>query len=294
MRRLSYTDPSGITYVLNDDLTAHLKRGGLTGFGALRPDIATQQVPGVDGVEVTGVYTGPRTMRVAVDIVADDYDGLLDYVRTMRRSLSLYKDRETPGVLTVEDVGNSVTRSIDCWLTECPDPEYIGPDTAALVYSFWAKVPWFYDPTPASESLAMSGGGVTFPITFPLTFGATGIDSYAYPNNAGDIETWPTIRIQAAGGEDPELENVTTGKAIALSGITLDTGDYVEVNMAAGTVMYYDASAYEAEEDSVIELLTDDSEFWNLRRGSNVVHATLGSATSGSITLAHTAYYQSA
>lgn len=292
MRRLTYTDPNGISYVLNDDVNAFLVWGGLRGFGVLRAQPAEQRVPYQDGVDVQGVYTGPRTMRVALDVSKSSHDALLAWERSLARNLSLYKNVASLGTLTVQDTGNSVTRAIDCWMVECPDPEEIGPFNSTVILSFWAPLPWFYDPTERTETLALQGdGGIQFPVQFPVQFPSTTIDSYVYPNNTGDVETWPTIRI-AGPGDNIEITNDTTGKTLSLAygaGVTLDAGDYVTIDMAAATVEWYDAT--DGSTNSVIELT--EGEFWSLVRGVNAIHCKMTSATSGSIRFVFTLFYQS-
>ena len=289
MRKLTYTDPNGISYVLNDDITARLRWNGLRGFGVLRTETLGQRVPYQDGVEALGLYTGPREMRVALDISAKSHAERLAYERAMRRNLSPYKDRSHLGALTIEDASNSVSRAIACWLTECPDPEETGPFESAVFLTFWAPQPFFYDPVPLAESVAISGGGVGYPITYPAEYGATGIDSHVYPDNPGDIEAWPVIRVQATGGTDPKIENETTGKKIELSGLALSAGDYVDIDMAEATVAMYDAGA--GATTSIIEKMSEESEFFPFARGGNSIHVELGAATSGSVTLTYYARY---
>jgi hypothetical protein len=289
MRRLTYTDPNGISYVLNDDITARLRWNGLRGFGILRPETLGQRVPYQDGVEALGLYTGPREMRVALDISAATHAARLAYERAMRRNLSPYKDRSRLGVLTIEDVSNSISRAIACWLTECPDPEETGPFESAILLSFWAPQVFFYDPVPMVEAVAISGGGLSYPITYPAVYGATGIDSHIYTDNPGDIEAWPMVRIQATGGTDPKIENKTTGRKFELDGVTLGVGDYVDIDMAEATVVMYDADA--GTTASIIEKLSEESEFFPLVCGGNDIHVRLGLATSGSVTLTYYARY---
>lgn len=288
MRRLTYTDPDGIIYTLNDNVGAWLKPGGLLGFGMPRVAVPVQRVPYQDGAELMGApYMEPRELRVAVDVAKAGLDERLAYERAMRSALSPYKDTDELGVLTIEDTGNAVTRAIACWLVECPEPERRGPGMSVVTYTFVAPSPFFYDPDGLLESVSMSGGGITFPLTPPIEFAGTGIDEHLDINNPGDVEVWPVIRIVADNGEDPTLENETTGKTLAITGgagVTLDTGDYIEVDMGAATVVFYDASA--GTTTSIIELLSATSEFWSLKRGANTLHFAMTLATSGSFTLA--------
>lgn len=291
---LSYIDPDGMEYALNDGVNTLLRQNGMRGFGVQRVSVATQRTPYTQGVaRLGGPYTPEREMQVALQLMASSYSALTALNDTLARNVSAYKDTETLGALKVV-TPDGRTRKIDCWMVEWPDPELDGPFSAVVAPVFWAQSPWFYDPTALSETLALAGdGGITFPITFPITFGSTTIDSYVYPENTGDVETWPVIRVNGPG-ENIELTNDTTGKTVALTaggGVTLDVDDYVTIDMAAGTVTWYDATA--GTTTSVIAKLSTASEFWPLVRGVNTVHGEMTATTTGSIVFTYTLYYQS-
>lgn len=291
---LYYTDPDGFEYALNDGVNAFLRQNGMRGFGVQRVQAATERTPYTQGVaRLGGPYTPERELQVALQLTAASYSALTAYNDTLARNVSAYKDTDSLGALRVV-TPDGRTRKIDCWMVEWPDPEQDGPFTAVVTPTFWAELPWFYDPTAQSETLALGGNsGITFPITFPITFGSTTIDSYVYPDNAGDVETWPVIRVNGPGA-NISLTNVTTGKVVALTaggGVTLDVGDYVTIDMDDGTVTWFDLSG--GTTTSVIAKLSTASEFWPLVRGINSVHGVMTSAVSASIVLTYTLYYQS-
>lgn len=291
---LYYTDPAGFEYALNDGVNAYLLQNGMRGFGVQRVQVATERTPYTQGVaRLGGPYTPAREMQVALQLMAASYSALAAYADTLARNVSAYKDTDSLGALKVV-TPDGRTRKTDCWMVEFPDIERDGPFTGVVAPTFWAESPWFYDPTVQSETLALAGdSGITFPITYPITFGSTTIDSYVYPDNTGDVETWPVIRINGPGATI-SLTNVTTGKVLALTaggGVTLDAGDYVTIDMDAGTVTWYDASA--GTTTSVVDKLSTASEFWPLVRGVNSIHGVMTSAVSASIVLTYTLYYQS-
>lgn len=291
---VSYIDPDGFEYALNDGTNAYLRQNGLRGFGVQRVQVATQRTPYTQGVaRLGGPYTPEREMQVALQLMGTSYSALTAYNDTLARNVSAYKDTDSLGALKVV-TPDGRTRKINCWMVEWPDVEQDGPFSGTVAPTFWAESPWFYDPTALTETLALAGDdGVTFPITFPITFASTTIDSYVYPENTGDVETWPTIRVNGPG-ENITLVNTTTSKTIALTadgGVTLDTGDYVTIDMDDGTVTWYDAT--DGSTTSVIAKLSTSSEFWPLVRGVNSIHGTMTDAVSASIVLTYTLYYQS-
>ncbi len=291
---LSYIDPNGIEYALNDGVNSILRQNGMRGFGVQRVEVATERTPYTQGVaRLGGPYTPAREMQVALRLAASTYADLVKYNDTLARNVSAYKDTDALGALKVV-TPDGRTRKIGCWMVDWPDPEQDGPFSAVVAPTFWAESPWFYDPTDQIETLALGGNsGITFPITFPITFGSTTIDSYVYPDNAGDVETWPTVRVNGPGA-NIEITNDTTSKTIALTaggGVTLDAGDYVTIDMDAGTADWYDAST--GITTSVLAKLSTASEFWPLVRGVNTLHGEMTGTVSGSIVISFTLYYQS-
>lgn len=297
--RLSYTDPNGLTYVLNDDTNATLRVGGLRGFGVLRAEIAKQRVPYQSGVAVLGQpYTPDREMSIALDVFRASYASRIAYVRALRRNLSLYKDADTLGTLIVQDTANNVTRHIRAWMIECPDEERLGPSGAVVVLTFWSPSPWFYDPTLQTVTLAInSAGGITFPVEYVddsgVEFTNVDIDDVLTFNNAGDVESWPRFVIYGPG-QAPALENVTTDKVLSLPDLVLADGDYVIIDMDAATVALYESDGYGSGTlTSINEYLSDDSEFHSLRRGANQYQVSMSNSGSGSIVASWYNYYES-
>jgi hypothetical protein len=220
--------------------------------------------------------------------VHDSYLELDAYNRALSRAVSAYKDTEALGALRVIRP-DGAERRIGCWMVEWPDPALTGPGSAVVTPAFWAESPWFYDPTLMTQTLSLSTGGLAMPWTFPITFPATAIDTTVYPNNVGDVPTWPTIRIWGPG-EDPSIENETTSKIMGLTQ-SLDAGDYVDIDMEAGTVDWYDYSG--GTTTPIIETISAASEFWELVRGENAVHIEVSDAYGGGVDFAFTLFYQS-
>lgn len=287
-----YIDQNGIEYQINDNVDVFLKPGGMRGFGMLKATAQTEQIPYRDGSVLVGnLYTGERKMELALQVMLDDWAEVVAKCNAFRRNCSPYKDPSSLGKLKAVRPDGAM-RYIDCWLIEWPDPAGgDGPAATDVTPTFWAPNPFFYDPTQVTQTLAITGdSGITFPITFPITFGSTSIDSYIYPNNTGDVETWPMLRLNGPGSE-PVIENEITEKKIELDSLTLAAGDYVTIDMENATVTWYDASA--GTTTSIIEKLSNDSEFWPLARGENVIHVTMTDAVAGSIILSYYLRYLS-
>ncbi len=284
--RFSYIDQNGLEFAINDQVNVFL-RYGMTGFGSVKTEASTTRVPYTDGEELIGrIYTPARKMRIPLSVKGTTHAAVVSYLNTLRHNLSHHKNPETAATLKVVDPSGN-ERRIGAWLSEFSDVEWDGPVFGAFWLEFQSEAATFYDPVARSETLSVSGGGITFPITFPITFTSTAIDQTLSVNNSGDVEVWPTVRINGPG-VNPEIANETTGKAMELSQ-ALDAGDYIDIDMEAATISFYDASL--GTTTNIIDLMSDESEFWALAMGDNAVHITMTSAVSGSVIFSYYVRY---
>ena len=225
-------------------------------------------------------------MEIALQSMVDNLTQLAVLSRQMIRNCNAYKEPEVLGALKVV-TPDGLERQIDCWLVEWPDMESEGPADAMVTPVFWAPLPWFYDPEEQSEIFALDIlGGAGYPVEYVDPTGIEYVDADInvdiFPINEGDVDAWPIIRITGPG-QDPTIENVTTGKVFELTaagGIVLDTGDYVEIDMRESTVVHFDDT-----DDSITSItakMSDASEFWPLQRGANELHVELTDSGSGS------------
>jgi len=251
----------------------------MEGFDDVEKGIASSRIPYRNGAVAHGdPYSPPRVLSVAIDLGAASAIDIRALCRARRTAVSPYKAAETPGILVLEDLDSHVDRAIECWCVRMREV-YRGPAARRLIYHFWAEDAFFYDPIERVETLAVAGGGLIFPITFPITFASGDIDDTLVVDNIGDAPTWPTIRIYGPG-ENPSLENTTTGKVFALTQV-LETDDYVDIDMEAALVTFYDASL--GTTTSISQAMTDASEFWALQVGENSIDVTVEEAVSGSV-----------
>ena len=293
-----YFDPAGLGYVLNDGVRSVLAPNGLRGLGVVRASVPAMQLPYENGLSVLSdyPYTPAREVQIGIKIAGLGGDTAAQWTafnRAMARACSAYKAAGKLGALEIAEEGG-VTLRLDCWMVEWPDPERSGPFYGTVAPVFWAPSPWLYDPTERIETLAVSGdGGIEFAITFPITFDSTALDAYVYPDNQGDVPTWPTIRVNGPGS-NIKVDNITTGQVFQLTaggGVTLDAGDYVDIDMENATANWYDLST--TTTTSVLAKMSDASEFWALARGVNQVRVRVTAATSGSVRFSYYLRYQS-
>ncbi len=293
---LTYIAPGGLEYALNDNVNLWLRADGLRGFGIVRAEVAATRLPYRDGVwRLGGPYTPAREMEVALEVLGVSLADCVARLRALARNVSPYRDPDELGTLRVR-APDGLTRDIDCWLTGVEDTEWAGPLDGIVVLTFWAPSPWFYSTATATAGLVLAcDAGVSYPVSYD---GSTGVE-YATSDiaidlsvrNEGDVDTYPTLTIYGPG-QNPVVENLTTGQLIEIETVVLEAGDYITVDMDACTVQLYDMS-YQTTAN-IIEHISENSEFWPLRRGDNSIHVEIANADAGTIHVSWLNRYQSA
>jgi hypothetical protein len=79
-------------------------------------------------------------------------------------------------------------------------------------------------------------GGATMPWGMPLTFDAGNVSGAATLHNGGTVDALPFFDIYGFC-QDPVLRNLTTGERLAFSGLTIQQGDFVRVDMQNRVVL---------------------------------------------------------
>lgn len=110
------------------------------------------------------------------------------------------------------------------------------------------------------------GGGIEFPFDFPVNFGDAGSSGTANVTNAGDTDAYPVVRVYGAIAA-PVLRNQTTGKYVSLPGLTLNAGDYAEIDMRGETIVLNGSQSFSL----IGSLDVAASSFWSLAPGVNVI-----------------------
>lgn len=281
---LTWIFGGGFIVDMNDNVSKFLRREGLEGFDDQDKELATSRIPYRHGVVAHGEpYAPARTMSVAIDVLMTDAIIMRRYLRNYRWYYTPYLRDGAAGTLLLEDAENEKSRAIECRCMRIQEI-YRAPAARTLVYHFKSEDAFFYDPTEQAETLALStGGGLEFPVTFPVTFTSADIDETLVIDNTGEALTWPTIRIYGPG-DNPSFENTTIDKKVALT-VSMDAGDYIDIDMEAATVMMYDATA--GSTSSIIEDLSDDSEFWPLMVWYNSIDVNVENVVNGSVVFSY-------
>lgn len=130
-----------------------------------------------------------------------------------------------------------------------------------VIYSADAEV--------SSGVSAPAGGGATFPLIFPITFEQTTSGQVTLVND-GNVDTYPVISLSGVL-TNPLIRNTTTGDVFQLT-YTTDADDTVEIDMEARTVVLNGST-------NLITAVVTGSDWWALRKGSNVINLATGSTS---------------
>jgi len=263
--------PDGTTVVFNDGVSGFYLES-VTGFDSpnVRQNIA--DLPEFDGAVAGDSYFSSRPVTLSGKIAGSSAAQRNSLVVALQRALrGLRGDvtlMSTPqglpamqatGRLDNVRVTGGYVKDFQISLV-CPDPRIYSQALNAVSATGTASTP-----------------GAAFPWSFPVTFGGgAGATLSVSVTNAGNFTTIPTVRVfgPALG---PQVENADTGESVFLDGLTLATGEYVDLDFGARTVTKQDGT----NEYSTVRF--PGSTWFTLDPGSTAVQlwASGGSASTG-------------
>lgn len=234
---------------------------GLSGLG--KPPIRTGagQFGGRDGGYVSSQYYGMRPVTIPGYYLGDDCDDA-EALRAqlnaipIRKLLPIFVTTFTGQIYYfegyIDDLKNDIEASTEgafqIHLT-CPDPYLYDAGDGTDPDSGWIN----------QEFYKVGGGGYTTPYALPVTW--TPGQTPAQVENTGDIYIYPQL-ILTGKYTNPRITNLTTGAFIELE-VTTAAGQVVVIDMKNRTITL--------DGGSVAAYRTDDSAWWALQPGLNVV-----------------------
>lgn len=243
------------------------------------PDLRTSDTPRPSdhGLYAGSDFAAGRLVELALTVTAADNAAFRAAIQALDDATVL---QTTEKALSFQQPGSAAARRVNVRPRRRSIPndwDYVFRIGRAIL-QFYATDPRVYDDTLLSSSTAAatSGGGRTYNRVYNLTYAAGGAGGTITATNGGNFPTRPTARIDGPV-TDPRIENVTAGKFLQFSGLTLAAGEWLDIDFANRTVLLNGtASRY--------NLLTSTSSFWELAPGANQINFTSGSAT-GTLTL---------
>jgi hypothetical protein len=225
-------DDRDATNFLNNVGTGLLKgcyELGHDGLGQPPMHVLSERGPLQDGITYRGYRLDERLIMVSIKIkgtsVEDYYLKRQMLDKIFRPSNTLRKFRWTQGSLVRQEDAICIGGL-----------EWAATGRQHLVHSAVLTLlcpdPRWYDPTINLVEIGLGGGSGTFeiPFTIPFEVGASTIDTTHAINYAGNVKSYPTIRITGPI-TNAYIENEELGVALDFDGYTISAGDYYEIDL---------------------------------------------------------------
>lgn len=250
------------------------------GFGGPEYDVQTLRGAYQDGATVQNVRLMPRNLMVRFLITAVDRVGV---EQKRRRVAAAFNTRYGHGTLvwTQEDGARYGLRCRSL----SGSPQFLagrksqGRVWQEVVVDLIAADPNWYDADALPIILSSNTGGLSFPAAFPAFFGVAGSSMEII--NSGDIST--PIQVEIPGPcTNPSIENLTTNETIELT-LTVASGETVLIDTTYGG-LYCRLRSSAGVESNAMQYLSEDSVFWQIVPGVNIVTYTAASG-SGLVTV---------
>ncbi len=263
MAALTFTDADSNITDLNDETIFKLQE--LRGVGIPPLIHETVKTPSRRGAQYVGMVFEERFLIVRLAVIGTSIANRQVHRRTLVNKLN-----PKVGQGTLKWTPDATVYAIDCYVESGLGFGRHRSDLLEFVtISFRCPDPAWYNPAEQTSAFAITGG-LQIPMAIPMTI-STLAESQVI-NNTGDLATYPTITIPGAF-TNPTITNVTTGKVIAFSGLTVAGGETLVVDM--------DAQTAKVDGTSVMDKRTSASEAWPLEPGINTVkfETSTGQAT---------------
>ena len=233
----------------------------INGLGKAPIRTGSGQFGGRDGGYVSSQYYGMRSITIPGYYLGEDCDDA-EALRAqlnaipIRKLLPIYVKTFTGHVYFTEGYINDLKNDIEA-STEgafqiqlvCPDPYFYDAGDGTDPDSGWIE----------QEIYKPGGGGYPTPYTLPVVWAAG--QTPAQVDNTGDIYVYPQLVLNGVY-TNPRITNVTTGAFIELN-VTTAPGQEIIIDMKNRTITL--------DGGSVASYRTDDSSWWTLQPGVNVV-----------------------
>jgi hypothetical protein len=221
-------DSGNVLLNMDRDLTGLVLNTIDLGFPAVRE--ATSNLSGQDGELDLTQLTGGRAITAEVTLPVSGVGPLMDTVRGLMhpgRRMWLYVHRDdwsadrmirVRGASLVASSGRPPLTAQLGWKAASPTLQDIAMSSVTL--------------SPTGNS---GGGGMTFPQTFPETFAAGLVPGASILTVNGSANASPLIDIYGPCSA-PLFRVVDTGDQMSFSGLTINSGDYLHIDVAARTI----------------------------------------------------------
>lgn len=259
---------------VNDiDTADYILSGSIQGLEIPTIRTSSDDYSGRSGGFMGAQFFGTRVVSLTGKVLARSLTLLHERRRLIQEALLSQagtNSRDIPVTLRViTDAGN--TYVLYCYLRDFQMPLDEDLFSANYKIDLLAPDPIIYDDTAGAELTATIfrkvGGGFTWPITWPLVWPvASGPTDVV---NGGAVSILPKITLQGTM-TNPVLTNTAYSEVFELEGLTTSPTDEVVIDMRERSVLLNGGSIFNKK--------TDESRWWSLRHGSNLIELATSSS----------------
>lgn len=262
MRPTLRLEAAGVPTLQLDAATGFIVRS--LDLGDAETRVVADDAPDADGTIDTSKFIGARTITLAVALIARS--GTTK--EAMRRQLRAFTAPNLTVYLyvTIDGLAEeriAMRRSLftnviqRAGLADCI-VQWVAPLGVIESSDLHSQFVFASDVTPP--------GGRTYALTFNRVYPAASPTGVAHIINAGNAAAYPLLRLYGPCTE-PIIENLTQGKLLQFSGLTINAGEFLEINTRTKTIYLNGdptAPAYN-------KLLYPNSSWWSLSPGDNSI-----------------------
>ncbi len=269
------TGSDGLTITLG--ATSNYRLEEVTGFDSPNVRQNLEDLPEQDGAAAGDFFFGSRPITLRGKIVAATAAERNTNVVNLQRAL-----RGLRGNITLKSTPSGLP-AMQAY-ARLENVRVTGGYIKEFMIGLVCADPLMYSQTlnTATNSTSPASPGATFPWAFPVLFGGgTGSSSSATVTNAGNFDAPAVIRVTGPV-TNPQVSNSTLNQWIYLDGLTLVSGEWVEIDTGARTVKKSDGSSH------YDKVRFPQSVWWRLAPGGNTVALWASTSSAGvSLTVSH-------
>lgn len=262
--QVQWTSPAG--EIIDFDGEAYTVLDGALGW--LLPEyVLTHTLAGGYDWYLDRVQVQPREIDFPVLVRAVDRPTLEQKLRDLAKAMCPHNAAEGTLRVTRADFLTRMLAGVLLGGLAGSQGQSAGAYWQKVVLTFKCSDPFWSTESPASVSFEASAPLLYFPI-FPLVMAGGSEFATEEVNNEGDVEAWPVWTIHGPGA-NISLRNLTTGKDLSLSGLTLLAPDTLEIDTRVGY------KTITVNGTSMFNYLAASSSLWSLTPGNNTIRVEI-------------------
>lgn len=267
----TFIDPDGVEFPLTTDLgTGTNVEFGVEGRGMPRVESVIERVPQQSGGRRRETTFGVREVVVPLELLGASASDLRVRLRALLRAFDPTRGDSVLRCVAPDGMVRQIGCRYDSGMEVVESLDLLGNVQRAAVV-FRAADPFWYDTAVTGQSFGPTQA-FFFPI-LPLRLSGSEVYASADVINDGDVLTWPTWTITGPGN-NPVLRNLTTGKRIDLTGVSLAAGESINVDTRPGRKTV--SSGVGA---NLYGSMTTTSSLWPLVKGTNTIRLEMSAST---------------